>query len=77
MTDGSTCTELPAVNFGASTIVGKTLLGSHRVSIGLPAATAGIVSALVLDESHHIFQRITEEYANFVRKVLLQAEAAG
>ena len=48
---------------------GKCLTRIRCISIYLPCADALAVSALVSDETGNICQRISEEYADLVRKI--------
>lgn len=54
----------------------KTGRGSRGVTVGLPAAAAGIVPAAVFNEAHHILQRVPQKYADFMGKRPFPAETA-
>ena len=72
--DRGAAVEQAQVYSGALVQLGKQALGGIAVTIGLPAAAAGKVAALILDEAHHIGERVAQKYADLMRKLCLAAQ---
>lgn len=61
------CTPAAAVKQG---------LCRYGIAICLPAAAAGVILTMIFNEAHYIFQRITKEHSDLMRKFSPQAKAA-
>ena len=77
MQDRGTAGIQRAVPGGALAAEIKIGPGLFRVSIGLPAAAAGVVPTPVFNEAHYIRQGIAQKQANLMGIVLFQTEPAG
>ena len=72
--DRRAAVEQAQIHFGALVQLGKQALGGIAVAVGLPAAAAGEVAALIFDEAHHIGERIAQKYADLMGKLCFAAQ---